>query len=110
MTSFKSKIKTKTSDTAKIELSCARVRWSSDINEKVRAYIRHNFAPRRLYKDMAARSTAELPSLAVDGLYVAGFPCQPFSRLGLQQGWDDPRSHLWPLSSVPVSLYEISMA
>ena len=42
--------------------------------------------PRRLLLDITARHPAELPE---HDLYVAGFPCQPFSCAGRNQGLQD---------------------
>ena len=44
--------------------------------------------PKRMLTDITKRAPAELPDHDV---YVAGFPCQPFSVMGLQQGMADSK-------------------
>ena len=43
--------------------------------------------PHQLFKDIARRRPEQLPD---HDLYVAGFPCQPFSTMGSRLGVDDP--------------------
>ena len=63
--------------------------FSSDINPHVRATIKANFPPKfYLYEDLTKRDHAKAPAC---NLYVAGFPCQPFSSAGLQQGFNDSK-------------------
>ena len=50
--------------------------------------IQANFAPQFLYPDIMTRNVADMPSVDV---YIAGFPCQPFSVAGKQQGFDDSK-------------------
>ena len=42
--------------------------------------------PRLVYKDLRKRRTATLPD---HDLYIAGFPCQPFSLMGRREGRQD---------------------
>jgi len=63
-------------------------RFSCDIDRHARATIEANFPDSRMYEDVTARDNAEAPHC---DLYVAGFPCQPFSSEGLQQGFKDQR-------------------
>jgi DNA (cytosine-5)-methyltransferase 1 len=44
--------------------------------------------PKELFKDISIRPPQELPD---HDLYVAGFPCQPFSTMGVGQGMRDAR-------------------
>ena len=50
--------------------------------------IKVNSDPKYIYDDIKTRDNATTP--AVD-IYVAGFPCQPFSQAGLGQGFGDAK-------------------
>jgi len=66
--------------------------FSSDIDANCRALLRANYGSQfKLYKDLTRRKTEKAP--AVD-LYVAGFPCQPFSLAGLNKGTKDVRGRV----------------
>merc|ERR1719331_2667666 len=62
--------------------------FSCDINEHARATIRANFPHGTMYEDLTKRDNAQVPKV---DLYIAGFPCQPFSSAGLQQGFKDTK-------------------
>mmetsp|Transcript_54869 Transcript_54869/g.172149 ORF Transcript_54869/g.172149 Transcript_54869/m.172149 type:complete len:326 (+) Transcript_54869:2-979(+) len=47
-----------------------------------------NFPPKIFFDDLTIRNNTTAPKA---DLYVAGFPCQPFSTAGLQQGFEDAR-------------------
>jgi len=62
--------------------------FSCDIDHNAKKTIMANFPPKAWYDDLTARSNRSAPK---SDLYVAGFPCQPFSMAGLHQGFRDAR-------------------
>lgn len=62
--------------------------FSCDVNKHVKATIMANYPPKQWYDDLTKRDNSKA---ARADLYVAGFPCQPFSTAGLQQGFNDVR-------------------
>jgi DNA (cytosine-5)-methyltransferase 1 len=63
-------------------------KFSCDINEHARATIKANFPHGTMYEDLTKRDNSKVPKV---DLYIAGFPCQPFSSAGLQQGFKDKK-------------------
>lgn len=63
--------------------------FSSEIDPACLETIRANTSPSTLYDyDIRDRDNKKTPRV---DLYVCGFPCQPFSRLGRRDGLDDAR-------------------
>jgi len=60
--------------------------FSCDIDRCARATIEANFPHGKMYTDVTTRDNAAAPYVDV---YVAGFPCQPFSLQGTKQGFED---------------------
>jgi len=63
-------------------------KFSCDINKEARATIGANFPHGLMYDDLTKRDNKKAPKV---DLYIAGFPCQPFSKAGVQQGFKDKK-------------------
>lgn len=76
--------------------SRAREGFASDINPHVRRYLQDNFEHTHVFSDVVTRDNRRLKKQLVQNddipdIYTAGWPCQPFSSAGLQQGVLDER-------------------
>ena len=60
--------------------------FCSDADEQVIETIKANHNPKQIYSDVHDRDLAQVPEVDV---YVAGFPCQPFSTMGRRAGMND---------------------
>ena len=60
--------------------------FSSDTDAECRKTISANFKPVQIYNDVRTRDNNSAPDVDV---YVAGFPCQPFSTAGKGEGFED---------------------
>lgn len=67
-------------------------RFVCEIDPFCRGSIEANYSPKYIFKDITTRDHSLLPDI---DLYVAGFPCQPFSNAGLKKGMEDPRSSIF---------------
>ena len=63
--------------------------FTSDINPYCRKTLEENFAPSIIYDDIATRTIETIEPVDV---YLAGFPCQPFSQQGFHGGLQDGRA------------------
>lgn len=64
--------------------------FSCDIDKGVKTQILENFPPKKWFDDLMTRDNEAASTPAVD-IYLAGFPCQPFSAAGLGKGFKDKR-------------------
>ena len=67
--------------------------WANEFDKDAAHTYRHNFGNAHLVeKDIRQIDAHTIPDFDV---LVAGFPCQPFSILGRQKGFKDPRGNLF---------------
>ena len=66
--------------------------FSSDIDPVVKNFHQSNFKPDVFFDDIRNRNNRELDKHM--DLYVAGFPCQPFSIAGHRRGVNDERGRI----------------
>ncbi len=62
--------------------------FACDTDKFVRMSIEANYTPNHFYEDITTRDNTTAPYVDV---YVAGFPCQPFSMCGARRGIEDMR-------------------
>ncbi len=69
------------------------IAWANDVDVAACKTYRHNFPnPLLIEGDIRNINPYDLPDIDV---LVAGFPCQPFSVMGYQRGFKDPRGNLF---------------
>ena len=67
--------------------------WANEFDKDAAKTYRHNFGDEHLVEaDIRSIDPKDIPDFDV---LVAGFPCQPFSKMGFQKGFKDPRGNLF---------------
>ena len=67
--------------------------WANEFDKDAAKTYRHNFGGEHLVEsDIRSIDPMNIPDFDV---LVAGFPCQPFSKMGFQKGFKDPRGNLF---------------
>ena len=67
--------------------------WANEFDKDAAKTYRHNFGNDHLVEsDIRSIDPHKIPDFNV---LVAGFPCQPFSKMGFQKGFKDPRGNLF---------------
>ena len=67
--------------------------WANELDKDAAKTYRHNFGGEHLVEsDIRSIDPMNIPDFDV---LVAGFPCQPFSKMGFQKGFKDPRGNLF---------------
>lgn len=69
------------------------IAWANDIDPAACKTYRYNFPNTKLIEDDIRNLIPEL--LEDIDVLTAGFPCQPFSVMGYQRGFSDPRGNLF---------------
>ena len=64
--------------------------FSSDIDKNCKDYIIKNHKPNKFYDNIKQRKNKDYTNVPID-FYVAGFPCQTFSSLGRNEGFDNEK-------------------
>jgi DNA (cytosine-5)-methyltransferase 1 len=71
----------------------AEMVWANEIDEHACRTYRHNFGSDYLYEgDIRDIDITAIPDVDI---LTAGFPCQPFSVMGKQKGFADPRGTMY---------------
>jgi DNA (cytosine-5)-methyltransferase 1 len=69
-------------------------RFACDISEASKTFIFNNCRPKVWYPDCLARDNSAKSTPSVD-IYVAGFPCEPYSAAGNDKGMHDSRADVF---------------
>lgn len=66
--------------------------FANDMEKASHTIYKENFSDELILKDLTTINTADIPS---HDILTGGFPCQPFSIAGNQEGFDDSRSNVF---------------